>query len=62
VPTLVLGGGHDSPARQEAGRTLGAAIPGARREQLAAAGHLALLDDPAAYAKAVIGFCGPLPP
>lgn len=62
TPTLVLGGGHDSPARQEAGRSLCAAIPGARREQLPGTGHLALLDDPQAYARTVTRFCHSLPP
>ena len=62
VPTLVLNGGHDSPARLAAGRSLQAAIPGASRAEIAAAGHLAALDDPAGYAAAISTFCDVLPP
>lgn len=62
VPTLILNGGADSPARREAGARLQAAIPGAQRVELPGAGHLALLDDPAAYAQAVSAFCLALPP
>ncbi len=61
VPTLVLNGGHDSPARLAAGRSLQAAVPGASRIELAAAGHLAALDDPQGYAAAVGHFCRNLP-
>lgn len=56
IPTLILHGGRDSPARREAGRTLQAAIPAARRIELPGAGHLAALDDASAYAEAVIAF------
>jgi 3-oxoadipate enol-lactonase len=62
APTLVLNGALDSPARREAGRLLRAAIPDARLVALPAAGHLALLDDPVAYAQAIVAFCGALPP
>lgn len=61
APTLVLNGSHDSTARLDAGRALCAVIPGARRVELADAGHLSLLDDPAGYAAAVGAFCRELP-
>ncbi len=61
VPTLILNGSLDSPARREAGRMLQAAIPGALQVELPGAGHLAQLDDPAAYADAVSAFCRDLP-
>lgn len=53
APTLVLNGAHDSVERCEAGRRFATAISGARRVELPDAGHLALLDAPAAYALAV---------
>jgi pimeloyl-ACP methyl ester carboxylesterase len=61
APTLLLNGALDSAARREAGRALQAAIPGARHIELPGAGHLAALDDPSAYARAVGGFCAGLP-
>jgi 3-oxoadipate enol-lactonase len=61
VPTLVLNGSLDSPARRAAGRALRAAIPGAQQMALASAGHLAALDDPAEYAAIVAAFCHDLP-
>jgi 3-oxoadipate enol-lactonase len=62
VPTLVLNGSLDSRARQAAGRSLQTAIPGSSRVELAGAGHLAALDDPAGYAAAVGEFVSVLPP
>jgi pimeloyl-ACP methyl ester carboxylesterase len=61
APTLILNGSHDSVARRDAGRTLQAAIPAAQRIELPDAGHLAALDNPHAYAAAVIAFCLALP-
>jgi 3-oxoadipate enol-lactonase len=61
APTLLLNGELDSPVRREAGRGLQAAIRGARRIELPGAGHLAALDDPPAYARAVSAFCSGLP-
>lgn len=57
TPTLVMTGSLDTPARLAAAATLQARIPDARRLQIADAGHLALLDAPAAYAQAVAAFC-----
>ena len=62
MPTLILNGSLDSAARCETGRTLQAAIPGAQHRELAGAGHLAALDDPAGYARVVSAFCLALPP
>lgn len=56
--TLVLNGALDSAERREAGKRIAASIPGAARAELPGAGHLALLDDPAAYARAVRDFLG----
>jgi 3-oxoadipate enol-lactonase len=62
VPVLILNGSLDSAERRDAGRKLQAGIPHARRVELRSAGHLALLDDPAGYAGAVIAFDATLPP
>jgi 3-oxoadipate enol-lactonase len=62
APALILNGSEDSIERRDAGLGLQAAIPNAQRVTLAGAGHLAMLDDPAAYARAVRDFCLALPP
>jgi 3-oxoadipate enol-lactonase len=62
APSLILNGRHDSAERRDAGRSLQASIQGAQRIELASAGHLAMLDDPPAYARAVRDFCLALPP
>jgi pimeloyl-ACP methyl ester carboxylesterase len=56
APTLVLNGALDSAERRDAGRRMATAITGAERVELPAAGHLAMLDDPVAYAAAVTEF------
>jgi 3-oxoadipate enol-lactonase len=56
APTLILNGSHDSLERRRAGRVLSDAIPHARRQELADAGHLAALDVPETYAKVVSDF------
>ncbi len=61
APTLILNGTCDSQARLAAGRRLQASITDARRVELSGAGHLAALDDPPAYAAAIITFCRTLP-
>ncbi len=61
APTLLLNGALDSTVRRDAGRGLQAAIRGAQRIELPGAGHLAALDDPPAYARAVSSFCAGLP-
>ncbi len=57
APVLILNGSLDSTARREAGRRLQRSFVSARRVELTGAGHLALLDDPRAYARAVAIFC-----
>jgi pimeloyl-ACP methyl ester carboxylesterase len=56
VPTLIINGGEDSVERRQAAQLLQQAITGARREELAGAGHLALLDEPRGYARVVTEF------
>ena len=56
LPALVLNGEADLPSRVEAGAALARALPNARHEVLAHAGHLANLDDPEAYALAIEAF------
>jgi 3-oxoadipate enol-lactonase len=58
-PTLVLNGGEDSPQRREAGARLCEAIAGARHVDIGGAGHLAVLDQPANWAAAVLEFAMP---
>jgi pimeloyl-ACP methyl ester carboxylesterase len=63
APTLIVNGALDSAERREAGHLLSDTLPAATRRELANAGHLALLDDPAAYAAAVQEFLdGASPP
>jgi pimeloyl-ACP methyl ester carboxylesterase len=47
VPTLVLWGESDRVVTREYGRAYAAAIPGARFEIIAEAGHLPWLEQPA---------------
>jgi 3-oxoadipate enol-lactonase len=61
APTLIMNGSQDSPGRRAAGHGLQAEIRNAQRVELPDAGHLALLDDPATYARAVSDFCLTLP-
>jgi pimeloyl-ACP methyl ester carboxylesterase len=52
-PVTVLWGAHDPLIPTEHGRALAAAIPGARLEVLAGAGHLPAMDAPTAVAAAI---------
>jgi 3-oxoadipate enol-lactonase len=61
TPTLVLNGEFDSAERREAGKRFATAITGATRVELRGAGHLALLDEPAAYAQALVAFLSASP-
>lgn len=54
APVLVLNGEHDLPSRVAAGRALAGAVPGGRHRLLRDAGHLASLDEPAAYEAALV--------
>lgn len=56
VPALIINGAADSLERRQAGKLLQETIAGAQRIELPRAGHLALLDAPEAYARAVTQF------
>ncbi len=56
LPVLIINGEFDSPQRLRVGEVLRNALPGAEWQVLPAAGHLACLDNPAAYAAAVASF------
>jgi 3-oxoadipate enol-lactonase len=56
VPTLVLNGEHDMEDYHRSAETLAAAIPGARREVIAGAGHLAPLETPEAFRALLLAF------
>lgn len=62
APALLLHGSDDTAGRRQAAAALQSALPQARRIELRDAGHLALLDDPAGYARAVTDFHRELPP
>jgi 3-oxoadipate enol-lactonase len=62
APTLIMNGSDDGTERQGAGSKLQAVIPGAQRVELPDAAHLALLDNPTAYARAISEFCAKLGP
>jgi pimeloyl-ACP methyl ester carboxylesterase len=56
VPTLVLTGARDKADFQAIADHLAAALPRARRETIAAAGHLPSLEQPAAFDEVVLPF------
>jgi len=56
VPTLVLCGAEDRVTQPELSEDLAARIPGARLELIAAAGHLANAEQPAAFNSAIDRF------
>jgi pimeloyl-ACP methyl ester carboxylesterase len=56
VPVLVIWGAEDAWLPRETGQRLAAAIPGARLELVAGAGHFAMDDEPAAVAAKLIAF------
>ncbi len=58
VPTLVLWGEKDGIVTTEYGKAFAAAIPGARFETIADAGHYPHIDQPRALAEAIEGFIG----
>lgn len=55
-PVLVLNGGNDSAQRRKAGEQLRAEIAGARRVEISGAAHLAALDRPEEWIRAVLDF------
>lgn len=56
LPVLVLSGEHDSPERRRIADALAALLPHATRATVPRAGHLANLDNPAAYDALVTRF------
>jgi pimeloyl-ACP methyl ester carboxylesterase len=60
VPTLVLCGVEDERFGPDVGRALAAAIPDARFVQIAEAGHLLNLEQPALVNEALLDFVAPL--
>lgn len=56
VPTLILVGEHDVISPPDEMRAIAAAIPGARFVQIDAAGHMAPLEQPAAFNAAIREF------
>jgi pimeloyl-ACP methyl ester carboxylesterase len=62
VPLLLLAGDRESPARRRDNDTLQQLVPGAQTAIVPNAGHVANLDNPAAFTKAVLDFIAPLKP
>lgn len=58
VPTLVIWGSRDPLVPPQLGKHLAASIPGARYVELAQAGHVVMVDQPAAFNRAVLDFLG----
>lgn len=56
VPTLCLSAEHDRTAPPEVMQRMAAKIPGAEHQSLAGAGHIANVEQPAAFNTAVAGF------
>jgi pimeloyl-ACP methyl ester carboxylesterase len=56
IPTLVLWGEQDRVAASDYGRAYAAAIPGARFSLIGGAGHFPHLEQPSAFARAVLDF------
>jgi pimeloyl-ACP methyl ester carboxylesterase len=56
VPVLVLWGAEDAWLAPETGERLAAAIPGARLELVAGAGHFVMEDEPAMVAEGLAAF------
>ncbi len=62
VPALLLHGRFDHRVTEPARQALAQAAPYARVRQLGEAGHLANLDDPPAFAQALLDFWSEIPP
>ncbi|WP_307801125.1 alpha/beta fold hydrolase [Actinomadura violacea] len=59
APTLVLVGEHDAVCPPAESRLIAAAVPGARYAEVPGAGHLAHIERPEAFARAVCDFLVP---
>jgi len=60
APALILAGEHDVATPPVVVEALAAAIPGARFELLPRAGHIMCVDEPLAFAQALLRFLGEL--
>lgn len=58
MPTLVLWGANDRIVKPDYGRAYAAAIPGARFDLIADAGHYAYIEQPEVFSTKVATFCG----
>jgi 3-oxoadipate enol-lactonase len=56
VPTLVVHGARDVAGYQEIARVIAAGIPGARRQEVAPAGHLVNLEQPDEFTARILDF------
>jgi pimeloyl-ACP methyl ester carboxylesterase len=56
VPTLVIVGQHDAISTRDEMATIAAAIPGAQFVEIAHAGHMTTMEDPAAVNKVLLEF------
>ena len=61
VPTLTLAGEHDQTAPADVLERMAKIMPNARHVCLPGAGHLANVEQPAAFNKAVLDFVSTLP-
>jgi pimeloyl-ACP methyl ester carboxylesterase len=61
VPLLLLAGQRESAARTQDNETLKQLVPGAQTAIIPNAGHVANLDNPTAFTKAVVDFIASLP-
>lgn len=59
MPVLAMTGAHDTPWRRDCARALAAVAPRARHLEVADAGHLANVDNPAAFNAAITQFLQP---
>ena len=60
VPLLLLAGERESSARQQDNETLKKLVPGAQTAVVPNAGHVANLDNPAAFTQAILRFLATL--
>lgn len=61
LPTLVIGAAEDRTIPVELSRAIASGIPDARYVEIPAAGHMVMLEQPAIFNAAVLGFLDSLP-